>query len=301
MFKKENESGQSILIIALIVLVLLALVALVVDVGNAYAHRRMVQNAVDAAAMAGAQDACLPELDRIRTRRCMVEVLSAVCDYAKENGLKPEEKPCGPGLSFGDREPIAVQSRLAHAQVPDEAVGVAVEGDLPFDTYFAHLLGFPTMQATADSAGYHTFGPCSGDCLFPVIVSRGSLMVRSGRRAGHRQGVHAVGAHPIDPGQLWLDLLGRRRGQPAGRPAAGTRGDVAESPISSDDCRSGGWKAGEWVHGDNGVNFQPVLDLLEQCVENESTDDGNDPHLLRAWQGRETTASSTSRALASSA
>lgn len=50
----RNEGGQSILVIAFIVMVLLALVALVVDVGNAYAQRRIVQNAVDAAAMAGA-------------------------------------------------------------------------------------------------------------------------------------------------------------------------------------------------------------------------------------------------------
>ena len=62
MLNKENETGQSILIIAFIVLVLLALVALVVDVGNAYAHRRMVQNAVDAAALAGARQLAFREV-----------------------------------------------------------------------------------------------------------------------------------------------------------------------------------------------------------------------------------------------
>jgi len=264
MYKKENESGQSILIIAMIVLVLLALVALVVDVGNAYAHRRMVQNAVDAAAMAGARTLAKrgsTDPPQTVTHR---EVLLAVYFYAEENGLKRDDVQAW--FVFPDREPLEVDKSVA--QVPDAAVGVAVEGDLPFDTYFAHLLGFPTMKATADSAGFHTFGPCSGDCLFPVIVSDEVF-------AADLNGEPEIGKEyvlwvhtQLTPGNFgwiyWVDGEGGLRGDPPQGPEV-----TSLRPNLMDDCRSGGWKAGEWVHGDNGVNFQPVLDLLEQRINNE--------------------------------
>lgn len=49
----RREEGQQIILVSLMLPVLLLLVGLVIDVGNLYFHRRMVQNAVDAAAMAG--------------------------------------------------------------------------------------------------------------------------------------------------------------------------------------------------------------------------------------------------------
>jgi len=48
-----SESGQHLVQFALILPVLLAFMGLVIDVGNAYVHQRLVQNAADAAASAG--------------------------------------------------------------------------------------------------------------------------------------------------------------------------------------------------------------------------------------------------------
>ena len=48
----DRQEGQQIIQFALLLPVLLACLGLVIDVGNAYAHRRMVQNAADAAATA---------------------------------------------------------------------------------------------------------------------------------------------------------------------------------------------------------------------------------------------------------
>lgn len=47
------EEGQQIILVSLMLPVLLLFVGLVIDVGNLYFHRRMAQNAADAAAMAG--------------------------------------------------------------------------------------------------------------------------------------------------------------------------------------------------------------------------------------------------------
>ncbi|MGD9146084.1 MAG: pilus assembly protein TadG-related protein, partial [Anaerolineae bacterium] len=84
---KDRESGQSIIIIAAAVVVLLALVALVVDVGNAYAQRRRAQNAVDAAALAGARRLAERAIGEVVLE---IHVLNDVNRFADENGLDPK-------------------------------------------------------------------------------------------------------------------------------------------------------------------------------------------------------------------
>jgi Flp pilus assembly protein TadG len=51
-----RESGQTLVIVVLFLPVLIGFCALVLDVGNWYAQKRFVQNAADAAVLAGAQD-----------------------------------------------------------------------------------------------------------------------------------------------------------------------------------------------------------------------------------------------------
>ncbi|MFN2217626.1 MAG: pilus assembly protein TadG-related protein, partial [Anaerolineae bacterium] len=265
MVKTDRESGQSILIIALVVMVLLALVALVVDVGNAYAHRRMVQNAVDAAAMAGARMLAFRGSAEPLERVMHIEVAAAVYAYAEENGLVQEDVRADFVLDNGTRTPVLPQS---YAEAPRNAVGVWVEGDLPFNTYFAHLLGFPTMQVTADAAAYHTYGPCSiDDCIFPVIVSDEIFATTDGEPVIGELYTLWVQTQ-LTPGNFgwiyWVDGDGNLRGDPPQGPEV-----KSLEPNLIDNCRSGGWQAGEWVHGDNGVNFQPVLDILEQRITGE--------------------------------
>lgn len=270
MYKKENEAGQSILIIALVVLVLLALVALVVDVGNAYAHRRMVQNAVDAAAWAGARMLAFRGPTSTTPAQAVThsDVLLYVYAYAKENGLTQDDVQAWFILEDGD--PIEIQDGN-DSMAPESAIGVAVKGDLPFDTYFAHLLGFDTMEASADSAAYHIWGPCNGVCLFPVIISQDTFP----------DGVPELGKPYIlweqtllTPGNFgwlyWVDGAGNLRGDPPQGPEVTVLERNLEANLPPQNCRSGGWEVGESIHGDNGVNFQPVLDLLDLYVSSGS-------------------------------
>jgi hypothetical protein len=57
--RSTGEEGQSLIQFALIVLTLFAFVALAIDAGNAFAIRRKLQNAADAAALAAARELCL--------------------------------------------------------------------------------------------------------------------------------------------------------------------------------------------------------------------------------------------------
>ena len=52
----NRESGQALVIFVLFLPVLIGFCALVLDVGNLYAQKRFVQNAADAAVLAGAQN-----------------------------------------------------------------------------------------------------------------------------------------------------------------------------------------------------------------------------------------------------
>jgi hypothetical protein len=265
MLRKEKESGQSILIIAFIVLVLLALVALVVDVGNAYAHRRMVQNAVDAAALAGARVLAFRGTTDPPEPVTHNEVMAAVNAYAELNGLAEGNVRAEFILENGTTTPV-LQSYAMVPWKPSPAVGVRVEGDLPFDTYFAHLLGFPTMVATTDAAAYHIIGPCSrDDCIFPVIVSW-SLFDEEPEGLPLLETPYVLWEQSLKaPGNFgwiyWVDDEGDMRGEPPQGPEV-----TSLEPNLLDNCRSGAWFATDRVHGDVGVNFQPVLDILEDYI-----------------------------------
>ena len=81
----RREDGQSIILIVILLAVLLGLVAVVLDIGNAYAQRRVSQNAADAAALAATR--VLGPGAAFTTSR---KVLQKAKEYAEMNGTDPE-------------------------------------------------------------------------------------------------------------------------------------------------------------------------------------------------------------------
>lgn len=261
---KENESGQSIIIIAAIVVVLLALVALVVDVGNAYAHRRMVQNAVDAGALAGARRLADRYLGAGVTE---IRILNDIETFAYENGLERERVKAW----FIDREGEIVDTiDRVRVAPPGNAEGVKVAGDLPFTTYFAHLLGFPRMMASTTANAWVLSGPCSAMGLFPVIVSENTITQTAGvplTGTVFTLWDHDDKTKPGNWGFLyWVDDSGTNR-CPDGCPQ-GPQVDVL-GPNIDDNSRSGIWEKYDWVHGDPGVNMNPLMDEMFRYVKGD--------------------------------
>ena len=76
--KRRDESGQALILFALGLAVLLGMAALTIDVGLAYVARRDMQNAADAAAMAGA--------DALLEGQSSVLATNAARDLALQNG-----------------------------------------------------------------------------------------------------------------------------------------------------------------------------------------------------------------------
>jgi hypothetical protein len=258
---KDRESGQSIIIIAAAVVVLLALVALVVDVGNAYAQRRRAQNAVDAAALAGARRLAERALGEVVLE---IHVLNDVNRFADENGLDPKVVDAWFIDADGDRLET-IDPWLGPA--PSDAEGVEVAGDLPFATYFAHLLGFARMTASTYAKAWVLEGPCSADALFPVIVAHDTFTDTTGTpQIGYVYTIWDKN-NKIAPGNwgwlYWTDGDGTNR-CPTGCPQ-GPQVTVL-GPNIDDNSRSGGWAVGDWVHGDPGVNMNLILDEIAPYI-----------------------------------
>jgi hypothetical protein len=264
---KDKESGQSIIIIAAIVVVLLALVALVVDVGNAYAHRRMVQNAVDAGALAGARRLADRYIGEAVTE---LQILRDIETFAQENGLEREKVQAWFIDSEGEIVETVDRVRIAP---PSSAEGVKVAGDLPFTTYFAHLLGFPRMTASTTANAWVLAGPCSARNLFPVIVSTDTFTDTE------TPGIPDVGVvytlwdknNKAAPGNFgwiyWEDRDGTNHCEIEIPDCAQGPQVSVLGPNITDNSRSGTWSKGDWIHGDVGVNMEPALDELAPYFE----------------------------------
>lgn len=168
-----REEGQSAIVVAVALIVLVALVALVVDAGNAYAERRKVQNAVDAGAQAGAVQLSL--------RRTNLQVYGAIEDYVRRNGVDPARIQAYYVTEDTNKNPIVEYDKTIEDYALTEGnlkaptmingrpvVGVSVQADKSFPTFFAGVVGFRTMQVAGGSPAYAKGGACYGDGLFPI-------------------------------------------------------------------------------------------------------------------------------------
>ena len=144
MDNKKHEIGQGFVIVALMLIALIAILALTLDGGLTYFQRRRAQNAADAGALAGARAMCTTGGG---------DPVVAARDYASRNGI-------------GNVNTNVVVSAAQVGVVRSVVVSVTV----PYETFFAGVLGIPTTQvgAVAEAACYP---PCSGTGLLPVAWS----------------------------------------------------------------------------------------------------------------------------------
>jgi len=188
----QHEEGQSLIIVGGLLLVLVALIGLVVDAGNAYAQRRIVQNAADSAALAGSQKLVHQEDYKVcdeNGENCGPflrnwQVIAAAEDFAERNGVDPNDlavyyTDIG-GTILADarfdlgRQDIIYEGTFGGAR----AEGLYVEADLSFPTYLIRVIGRNEMMASADSLGILACGACTAGTpedggLFPIAVYNG--------------------------------------------------------------------------------------------------------------------------------
>ncbi|MDI7274976.1 MAG: pilus assembly protein TadG-related protein, partial [Anaerolineae bacterium] len=109
-----QERGQTLVLVAVMLVGLVSVLALVIDMGNVYSQRRFMQNAADAAALAGARALALGK-----------DVAQGVHEYAiARNG-----------------------AQSCQFSVVGDTVAVTVHRSFP--TYFAGVVGVPTSSVSA--------------------------------------------------------------------------------------------------------------------------------------------------------
>lgn len=132
------ERGQSLVLIGLLMIAFVAMLALVVDGGFSYANRRAAQNAADAGALAGATVYC-------ETGNAG-DAYDTAISYAKDN------------------------NHATDADADVEGLSVVVTASVQYQTFFASMLGFDVVTATADASAGCKQG-CEANHVLPVAWS----------------------------------------------------------------------------------------------------------------------------------
>ena len=146
----SDDTGATALIVAVMIVALLAFAAIVVDAGALYAHRRQIQTAADAAALAGIQ--ALPgDPDR---------AVALAADYAARNAAEADEVVFRVESTKGSNDTLV-------AELTDPAMGL----------FFARFMGFDDAAvdaaATAMVGSPITYG--SGLMPFGIIAQNTSV------------------------------------------------------------------------------------------------------------------------------
>ncbi|NOZ71137.1 MAG: hypothetical protein GXP38_04370 [Chloroflexi bacterium] len=135
----QSEKGSIFVYFALILVVLLGFGAIALDGSNAYVQKRQMQNAADAAALAGARAAALGETN-------------GQIDYEV------------------NRLATANDAQQVSWQFTADGHGIEVTTETTFDTAFARLFGLDTMTARAVSEVAYG-APESMDNLLPMAAT----------------------------------------------------------------------------------------------------------------------------------
>lgn len=253
----RREQGQSIIIIAGAMVVLVALLALVVDAGNAYVQRRQVQNAIDSGAQAGAL-----ALAQTKTNGA---ISAAVTTYVRANGLDPSRVRAYYVVQDASGNNIVVRTNTIDAYglsntppqtisvggAPLPVIGVQVEGDKLFPTYFAGVIGFRQMQTGGGAAAYASKGACSASNMFPLIISMDTFVDEN---ADGTPDVHYEQTDPTYSYRIWEN----KQSAPGNFGWIFWRNDTSSTTTlvenMNDTSRSGNWAVGDWVNGNTGIS-----------------------------------------------
>lgn len=149
---KRRHNGQAIVLVALAVVALFAFVGLAVDGGYTFAQRRWMQNAADAAALAGARELLLyTELGEPKTNQ---DIYNRISEYLAKNRAICALDPCNYSFvaQYYPGKQLLTQD---NASPPAGATGVYVTAKVERPTLFLRALRLDTMAvaATACAAG----------------------------------------------------------------------------------------------------------------------------------------------------
>ncbi len=156
----QQEEGATLVYFALVLFVLLGIASIALDGSNAYAQRRRMQTAADASALAGARALALGGDS--------AAIDAEVDDLAVANGvgnLAWNQSSSGRQVQFASTGELHVDWSYT-----DNGKGIRVDVANDYDTFFARILGYDVLTATADSvAGYEPIVSTSN--VLPIAIN----------------------------------------------------------------------------------------------------------------------------------
>jgi hypothetical protein len=131
--KRWREEGQNLALLALAMVPMLAMLALIIDVGLLVSRQRLIQNAADAGALAGAWELSQNGTDS--------DVYNRIHEYTvvrnSATTFTATYQPSGTPVGSGS--------------IPSGTEGVTVVAEITFPTVFAGILGIETFTVDADA------------------------------------------------------------------------------------------------------------------------------------------------------
>lgn len=231
--RRARRQGQAAVIVAFCFVILVACLGLAIDGANAFGQRRLVSNAADAAAIAGARE-LIAQRDRgsggTQVNRVIEEFLT------DRNGLDEDELTWE--AFYVDRlDPEgSLGSVVNGARPPSAADGVRVELTYSFPTYFMGVFNMRTLDAGGSAAA--VFGPLGtavGQDLAPLALSRDAQEILEDERnvtIDMRGKLAEVNFWDLDPSLLPPDVI------TMGNIAHVSFAEVDEEPETGNDCLS---------------------------------------------------------------
>lgn len=148
--RHNDERGQSMVLIALVMVGLIAFLALVIDGGMTFAARRQMQNAADAAALAGVRKLFALYYGP-HTAADEQAIYEAVIQYAQQNGV---DDPADVEAWFINDSQVHTGANPlpGNGSIPADAVGVEVTTATSFPSFFATVVGQNELGASALAA-----------------------------------------------------------------------------------------------------------------------------------------------------
>lgn len=216
-YQPERPKGQIVVVFALSLIVVILAVALVIDGGNAWAQRRVAQNAADFAALAGTKVVAA----NADTSQTNATVQSVVESALSSNGLATTVLGTDYTASYVSALGTLVAGYGAAGTIPAGVVGVQVTPTKAFRTYFLGVVGVTSFNASATAtAKYGPFeGPVGGPGgnLVPIAVNLGTITGATECPLGAAAGSATPGCTPVAltegatvaPGQFqWMSWNG---------------------------------------------------------------------------------------------
>ena len=160
----RTERGQALVIIVFAILALLVVAGLAIDGGTVYLERRRMQNAADAAALAGTRK--LAEAMCAKPGVNDAAIAAEVIHYAEANGVQyASGNVVADYVAFNE----SVLGRVGSGAIPTGATGISVTTKISRKTYFMSLVGIDLAGASAGALAM-SGRPLAGGGIRPIGV-----------------------------------------------------------------------------------------------------------------------------------